>query len=537
MNTTNAFPDPVENRMAVYLEPSYLSRLAQMARGLSRPRFTREYKAAVIEAQRLSAPVSALLLPLLAVLLLALLSENRPAPEPIYTVHYLKDEAPPPDLKDITPLKPEDATPTLNIIPSLVNAPDINIRTDVPTAAESLSLAPQASLGTVQNIKGFVITCPYGGDRSGGMRGALLASHGGDQLTEDAVLRALRWLKKSQQADGSWKSQKIAMTGLALLTFLAHGETPDTARSPEFGGTVQRALEFLLSSQKPDGHFSGADGNEYAHPIAAYALCEAYGMTLNPNVKAAAEKALVPIIRGQHPTGGWTYRMEPGLNPETGTYRDDTSYMGWCFQALKAARLTGFKAEGLDKALKLAARGFKRNAHPNGGFGYTGPGQGGLTSVGALCLQMLGASQDKDVRKAVELMDRWEPSLSDKSPAGNSPQYYCYYATQSRFHSGGQRWENWNRAMKALYVRSQVVEKAALKDDQGKLVDIGWWTNGDAHTDRPVMDTCLAALQLMVYYRSQSLATTSDAAVRAEPEIKASATESGDIHVEAPVYL
>ena len=538
MNTLKTSPAHAVPRTPDFFEPSYLRRLARMAHGFSRPRSTREYKEALIEAQRLSAPASAMLLSLLAVLLLALLSEKRLPQDPFLTARYLGEGQITPELKELSPLKPNETSPQLEITPVVIQTANIAIPSEIPLAAEPLSLAPQANLAAVQTVKSVVVFKGlYGDNRSAGVRGSLLAEKGGDQLTEDAVLRALRWLKKSQQPDGSWKSQKIAMTGLALLTYLAHGEIPDTARSPEFGSTVQRALELLLSSQRAGGHFSGADGNEYAHPIAAYALCEAYGMTLNPNVKSAAEKALAPIIRGQHPTGGWTYRMAPGVDPATGTYRDDTSYMGWCVQALTAAHLTRLKVEGLDKALKLAARGLKGNAHPSGGFGYTGPGQGGLTSVGALCLQMLGAAQDKEVRKAVELIDRWQPTLSEKSPVGNSPQYYCYYATQSRFHSGGKRWESWNREMKALYVRSQLVEKGAMTDEKGNPVDTGWWSNGDAHTDRPVMDTCLAALQLMVYYRSGSLATTSAAAVNAEPEIKASATDSGDIEVQAPLNL
>lgn len=260
-------------------------------------------------------------------------------------------------------------------------------------------------------------------------------------------------------------------------------------------------------------------------------------MTLNPNVKTAAEKALVPIIKGQHPTGGWTYNMDPGVqkpgkdpSPDDGKYRDDTSYMGWCAQALKAAKLAKIHAEGLEKATKLAIKGFKKNANPNGGFGYTSPGQGGLTSVGTLCMQLLGASNDSEVKKSLDLMDNWAPSMEAKGPQGASLQYYFYYATQSKFHAGGKRWENWNKEMKPLYIKAQQIEKNGIKDANGKDCDVGWWTNGDTHTDRPVMDTCLAALQLMVYYRY--LPTTSKEAVQVEDEIRATSTDTEDIKVD-----
>ena len=44
----------------------------------------------------------------------------------------------------------------------------------------------------------------------------------------------------------------------------------------------------------------------------------------------------------------------------------------------------GHPMDGLDKAIKLSVKGFKKNASPKGGFGYVAPGEGGLTSVGTL---------------------------------------------------------------------------------------------------------------------------------------------------------
>jgi hypothetical protein len=61
--------------------------------------------------------------------------------------------------------------------------------------------------------------------------------------------------------------------------------------------------------------------------------------------------------------------------------------------------------------------------------------------------------------------------------------------------------------------------------------EIGWWENKDHHTDRPVMDTCLAALQLMVYYRN--LPTTSKDALKPVEGLIPSSAETGDILVTA----
>ncbi|MEI7898789.1 MAG: prenyltransferase/squalene oxidase repeat-containing protein [bacterium] len=513
MNEVNVHLEEINE---MYKEESYLHRLKKMFKGLKSPRQSLDYKEAMIEMQRLSAPAAAVLLPLFAIGVL-LIMEGRGISQDRVIQTQVVDTQPAENLDKIEDIKkPEEQIDDPNIQVT-VNNPNVQNE----AVNQPMSAKPQ-DFDAVMTVRSpIILKNIYGSTRNTGARGALVARFGGDRQTEEAVMHALRWLKKNQNSDGSWSAQRIAMTGLAVLTFLAHGEKPGS--SPEFGETVQKGLEYLVSHQGTDGRFTGMDGNGYAHPIATYALCEAYGMTLNPNVKAAAEKALDPIIKGQHSNGGWDYNMNPG------TSRDDTSYMGWCAQAIKAAKLAKIQVADLDKVAKLAIKGFKSNAGGSGGFGYTGAGQGGLTSVGTLCMQLLGASNENEVKLSLDLMDAWQPSM-DKNPVGESPQYYFYYATQAKFHAGGKRWDNWNKAMKPLYIGTQKIIKNGIKDHNGKDQDIGWWENGDTHTDRPVMDTCLAALQLMVYYRY--LPTTSKDAVKVEEEIVATSTDTEDIKVE-----
>jgi hypothetical protein len=569
----------------MYTNETLFQRLKVLSGGLRAPRQSREYKAAMIEMQRLSAPVAAILLPALAVGLLVVMSDSSAVQDRIIETQVIEAE----EIKDLDKIKefekPEEQVEDMNIdIP--VTSPDVQMQADAPD--QPMSPQPQA-FDAVMTVKSPVILKNiYGSTRNTGTRGVQLAKFGGDRVTEDAVLRALRWLKKNQQPDGSWKSHKVAMTGLAVLAFLAHGEKPGDDDCKEFGPTVQRAIEYLLQVQnKQTGRIPG----NYDHPIATYALCEAYGMTLNPNVKEAAAKALKPILDGQHPTGGWTYNMDPKPG-EGGKYRDDTSYMGWCAQALKAAKLANLFSHGsdeykrLDKAIKLAVKGFQANANPNGGFGYTSPGNGGLTSVGTLCMQLLGASDKNEVKKSLALMESWTPAFQNYADArkviagldpkellkksnkkeidaatglevtksdvelkdakeklkpgltedqkrflSGSAQYYYYYASQCKFHQGGKHWENWNKAMKPAYVNAQQIEANAVEDADGKKQDAGKWENMDTHSDRPVMDTCLAALQLMVYYRY--LPTTSKEAVQVEDEIAATSTDTDDIKVDS----
>ena len=80
-----------------------------------------------------------------------------------------------------------------------------------------------------------------------------------------------------------------AYTGLALLTFLAHGETPS---SKEFGTTVRKAMEWLCSDKI---HVN----QNYAHAIKAYALAEAYAMTGVSILEDAMNRSIRIIIDGQ----------------------------------------------------------------------------------------------------------------------------------------------------------------------------------------------------------------------------------------------
>src|SRR5207249_5792328 len=77
-------------------------------------------------------------------------------------------------------------------------------------------------------------------------------------------------------------------------------------------------------------------GSMYEHALGAMTLCEAYGVSRDPKLKAPAQAAIAFIEDAQNDeTGGWHYTANP---PTAG----DTSVFGWQFMALKsgqAARL------------------------------------------------------------------------------------------------------------------------------------------------------------------------------------------------------
>ena len=497
-------------------EKGFFTRLSEMFSGLGKPHDTREYKAAVTELQRLKAPIIGIMLPVIGVVALIVITAVQGQKKDIIQVDLsravedteeLKEEEPEPEVE---PPDPPEEMPDIQVDTPVVG-PQTDMISNTPISNEPVSVKP-ASQDSVAIIKSPVTMKSMSGSRSPGRIGAMTRGGAGygDASTEAAVLKALRWLKTKQKTDGSWDPSPISNTGLAILCYLAHGETP---QSKEFGSTVEMAIQYLINQQTTKNGvatFQRSTGNEYDTLIATYALGEAYGMTKNPDAKDAAMATMYRIVENQSPTGGWDYK----LNKES--TRDDMSYAGWALQALKACKLAGLHPEGLDECIKKAMKCLETRNFNNGGFNYTAGGSPtGLTATGCLAMQLLGYGDRKEVSSALDTMRDWVPTFEkdvlkvNGHSAGQAPQYYCYYASQCKYQAGMKQgatpeniksWQDWNVAIKKLYT-STIITIEGEYEFNDKEYKIGYWENKDAHGAGEVMSTCLCALQLMVYYR------------------------------------
>ena len=543
-----------------YDDMPFRERWRKMMAGLKMPHDTGEYKFARLQLQRLSAPIAAFLVPLIGCLLLLLLRQSTPpAPETVAVevsepdpAEEIEPEPPPEEIPPPDELEPIDVD--FNGPPSDLNP----VETPVEIVSEAFSPQP-AEVTTVLPVKSPIIMRGIMSSRTPGMRGKALSKYGaggGDAV----VMHALRWLKKVQNPDGSWDGCRPAMTGLAILTFLAHNELP-AGPEEEFGPTVEKAIKWLCEHQDANGGFSGRDSNNYAGSIATYALCEAYSMTKNPLVKEAAERAVVPIIKGQHPTGSWNYNYHQDD-------RDDISYAGWAAQAIKAAHTAGLQVDGLEECYKKITQGMLTAYDQSyGGFGYTSPSHSGLSGVGALCMQLVGDYDRPEVKRTMQMLstaqfgwDKYDGPQPYTLTNGQSPIYFWYYMTQAFFQEGGSAFAGWNKQFLPELIKRQVVEKEAIMDLKGKMRDVGYWDSPSAsehHQDggasfsctrwskgaevagtttmgRRVQDTCLCALQLMVYYRFLPASQMQNDANKA-PDVAAAVKAKGakDVKVKA----
>jgi hypothetical protein len=367
--------------------------------------------------------------------------------------------APPPEQPQdmsqatFTPEAPQITAPTLTALTSTnVTTPTFQVAASVPIVkpqqTDAMSkMLDQASKAMAKGAGSGSVPGAMSGRMGGTARGAMMAKTGGKAKSEEAVMRGLRWLVKNQNADGSWSTeQRSAMTGFGILSFLGHGETPTSA---EFGPTVQKAIDWLVSEgQKYDGRLSmtkdnwGGSPGVYAHAIATYALGEYYSMTKDERVAPLLKQATEYIVKGQGPDGGWMYSYDKS--------QSDTSVTGWQIQALKAAHLTGLNIDGVDATLDKAMLNLKRVQTDSGGFGYRKaedrPGNAGygLVGVGVLCTYFWKQDKDELVRDGIKFMlDDDRPKVKYKSEDANL--YAWYYNTQACLMVGGSAWSKWNR--------------------------------------------------------------------------------------------
>ncbi|MEM1070618.1 MAG: hypothetical protein AAGI63_17070 [Planctomycetota bacterium] len=333
--------------------------------------------------------------------------------------------------------------------------------------------------------------------------------------TEEAIELGLTYLARTQNDDGSWSLQghgtevvlrsDTAATGLCLLAFQGAGYTH---REHQYIDTVNRGLQFLIRNQKSDGNLYKSENQIsdqnvalYSHGIASLALCEAYGMTQDAELRDAAQGCLNYIINTQHKErGGWRYTPQVSA---------DTSVTGWMMMALKSGQLSGLEVpdqtyDGIDRWLELAQSPDGPDRYRYNPFAPDTPTQRHgrlptptMTAVGMLMRMYSGWRRDTPaMRSAAKYLLEYPP----KQGTTQSPQrdtYYWYYATQVMFHMGGDTWYQWNRSLNPLLLQGQVKSgELAGSWDPMKPVPDRW----AIHAGRLYVTT-MNLLNLEVYYR------------------------------------
>jgi hypothetical protein len=416
---------------------------------------------------------------------------------------------PPPEQKKTTPVQTAQAK-SMAPRPTMIATPLPSAAVVIPVPAPVPQMADMGkSLATLP--KNFQVSSIYASRMSSQTRAGAIGRYGGggtkmDQL-EGAVYRALNWLQKNQNEDGSWgASYKASMTGLALLTMLAHGETQV---SKQYGETVQKGVQWLMDTGRKNKNVFAAQNVEYQHAIATYALAEDYALTQIGDLLTVLEGAVEKIVTSQSAQGSWHYgygKVESDERPFGG----DLSIAGWNIQALKAAKNAGVKVKGLDEAMRKAldfCKAIYDDKTHRFGYAKKGGGSDGLVGVGILSLMFLGVGDSKEARGALRAAaDRMRSNAKsdfkcDWAQSSDRSSYAWYYVTQAMFQSGGNYWTSWNREFRDTLLKRQLPDghwpPPGSNDDGEGVV----WGHAKNKKDGPVYHTSMLCMMLEVYYR------------------------------------
>lgn len=486
--------------------PTFFSRIKMLLRGLKAPAGSREYKEALIEMQRLLAPVGAIVIPLIFIAILFVCSVPNKSNRDLTDINVAKAEDdvslddPPPEMEDMQDQSTDQAAIETEVMNAIANPSLNNLATPTDVVAPSSDTsaptvdAPNAVMDIVAPVK---MRTTLQAARSAGARAKALAKFGGDAETERCVMRALRWLKTQQRPDGSWagRSGSLNMTGFVVLTYLSRGIKP--GGDPEFGDTVRKGVEYLMRNRHKDA-------------IALAALAEAYGLSRNPNIREIVEQSLNDLADKMKGTiwGPW---KDGSKNVEP----KDLTKLTFYVMALRSAQLSKFNIPNLKYALDKLREGFLHQANKKlGGFSsaYYGPPPANYPRImmwhymlGVVGMQYVGAGDNPVIDKTLGiLMDEWEPPTLSTTDISCCPTRANYWATMVFFnyYEGDKRWFEWNARMKAVYKRGQRKIAGKYLDHTGMPQELGYWECEDMHIgSQPIAPTCYVALQLMVYYR------------------------------------
>ena len=287
-----------------------------------------------------------------------------------------------------------------------------------------------------------------------------------DPDTESVIHGALAWLAQQEGIDGSWSksgggdTEPVAMTGYALMAFIATGNLPDDG---EYGRNVTSGMQYLLNQIQPDGIFRSADRGKYMynHGIATVALSELYGETHSPILRPRLEQLVSVILSGQSSLGGWRY---------TPTSRDaDISVTVLQVAALRAAKNAGLAVpqDTIDRAVAYIGQCYDDGS---GGFTYQPRNhQPGFarTAAAIYSLQVCGKYNDPMVGKGSDYLFAHDKDTEQWWPYG------CYYAAPAQYMIGGDTWKRWYGDMKTRLLSTTIREGDTIHWNERRSNQLG----------------------------------------------------------------
>ena len=295
---------------------------------------------------------------------------------------------------------------------------------------------------------------------------------------EQSIDRGLRWLAENQERDGSFTSPAMGqpgVTSLVVMAFLSRGHLPGEG---PYGDKLDRAIEFVMRTQRSDGLFTFADPGRshqskhpskaatYNHAIAGLMLTEVYGMTDSRRSQAIRKV----VVKGLQFTrqlqtrrkpysqdlGGWRYLHPRG----SGAADSDLSVTGWQLMFLRSAKNAGFDVpkRQIDEAMRYVYSCWDER---QGVFYYTKVSSEkrwsrGMVGVGILCLSMAGHHHTDIARRAGDWLLTYPFTRFGRSVGSGERYFYSmYYCSQAMAQLGGDYWNRYFPGLATMLLSNQ----------------------------------------------------------------------------------
>jgi hypothetical protein len=296
---------------------------------------------------------------------------------------------------------------------------------------------------------------------------------------EEMTRKALDFIRRSQQADGSWGDkqwpQNVGVTALCCLALFSEGNLPNVGPSAR---QLTRGLEFLLDHAKDDGQIVGRDvysfGPMYDHSWATLCLLQAYGnMPWRRDMRDKISRAIQLLLKYQKVDGGWRYKMMREGD-------SDTLVTVNVLYSLRLAVRAGFAVpqESIDRALAfINSQAEEQDGQYTGWWRYRAGGDIGSPTVaacGAIALLMNAKStrdlDDPRIKATIDTL-RFVHSRYSVNDLLEMPyaHYGAFYSSQAMYNAGNEAWHPYFKKMLEVFAASQKAE-GQFEDQFGNTV-------------------------------------------------------------------
>lgn len=294
--------------------------------------------------------------------------------------------------------------------------------------------------------------------------------------TVQAIERGLRYLSTQQRRDGAWVegggmgSYPVAMTALAGMAFLGHGDTPTRGK---YAPVVRRAVTYLTDPRQASrqnglitSRGSGEEGRSmYGHGFSMMFLAQCLGddgdADLQKKIMDVLQKGVELTGRAQSGRGGWLYTPDSG--------GDEGSVTVTQVQALRACRNAGMAVPV--RIIRQAVSYIEQSAQPDGGIAYQAGSSGSQPAITAAAVAVLYNAGQYDSPVGRRCLEYCRANIDVRGGgAGFGHWFYTHlYLSQAYWQVGGRDWDTYFPQVREQLLRTQNADGSWMGDGVGHV--------------------------------------------------------------------